>query len=263
MPDPPPSPPPPPPSPPPPPPSPPPTPPSENTFADRLQRGRDMQAAIAIFTPAFAPADSSLAPTAFATFLDGLSTLHTATSTLVTSYTTGAGERMTMVKEIKDVSSRVLSYLKSNPAWKKHLPGIKPLVEKIIGNSTRKSKAPQASETPGSAQAKSRKKGEQSFGDIASNFGRLVSALGAVVGYTPTTADLTIANLTTRSTAYLAKNATMSTLGQSVGMNQRERTANYDGDTSLRSKMKDIKQAVRAQYGTNSPQNAQIKTIKL
>ena len=240
-----------------------PTPQSETTFADRLQRGRDMQAAIAIFSPAFDPADPTLAATAFMNFLDALDQLNTETSTFVTSYTNGTAERMTMVAEIKDVALRVLSYLKSNPAWKKYLPGIKSLVDKIRGTSARRAKPPAATETPGSPQAKKRNKGEQSFGEIDTNFDRLVAALGSVPGYAPTTADLTIANLTARAAAYSAKNATMSTLGQTVGLKQRDRSAGYDGDGGLREKMKAIKQAVRAQYGSSSAEYAQVKGIDL
>ena len=153
--------------------------------------------------------------------------------------------------------------MKSNPAWTKYLPGIKSLADKIRNSSARKAKPPGAGETPGSPLAKKRSKGEQSFGEIDTNFDRLIAALGSVAGYAPTTADLTIANLTARAAAYSAKNATMSTLGQTVGLKQRDRLAGYDGNGGLREKMKAIKQAVRAQYGGNSAEYAQVKGIDL
>ncbi len=242
---------------------PPPTPVSETTFADRLQRGRDMQSAIALFTPPFDPADPSLAATPFGNFLDDLDDLNTSTATLGSSYTTGVTERMAMVKEIRDVVLRVWSYIRSNPAWEKFRPTIKPLVEKVRGTRAKKAKPPGPTETPGSPLAKRRNSGEQSFGEIATNFDRLIAALASVTGYAPTTAELTIAGLTARAAAYAAKNATMSTLGNSIGLQQRDRQAGFKSDGGLRGKMKAIKEAVRAQYGSDSAEYEQVKGIDL
>ncbi len=60
---------------------------TEQTFADRLQRGRTMQSKIAGFTPAFAPADVSLLPPAFELFLDDVEAANTVVATAL-----GGGE---------------------------------------------------------------------------------------------------------------------------------------------------------------------------
>ncbi len=233
---------------------------SETTFGDRLQQGREMQAAIAIFSPPFAPADPTLAPAAFLAFLDALDTLTTNTGVLVTSYSTEVETRNPQVADIKDRAMRALAYLKSNVAWLRFLPGIKGLVDKIRGNRPRKPKAPAPGEGPTSPAAKKRNTGEQSFGDIAANFERLVAALGAITGYAPPAAELSIANLTILSNDYSTRNAIMSTLAQQIGLAQRDR---LDGFNELTAKKKAIKQAVKSQYGNNSAENAAVKGIGL
>lgn len=236
---------------------------SEKTFADRLQRGRVMQAAIALFSPPFAPADASLLPAAFNTFLDGLDTSNTDTGTLLTSYSTSVAERTDMVKDIKARALRVAGYVESNSTWKNAARGIKTLVDRIRGNVARPPKSPAPGETPGSPQAKSRNKGEQSYGDIAANLERLIAALQTISGYTPPASELTVANLTTLATAYSAKNSSMATLAQQASLSQRDRFDGYSGPDGLREKMKAIKKAVLSQYGSTSSEYAAVKGIAL
>jgi hypothetical protein len=232
---------------------------TEKSFADRLQRGRDVQTAIAVFVPAFAPADASLGATPFGNFLDDLDDLNTEVGTLVAQYTTGVAERTPMVEDIKDRAGRVLAYLKSNSAWKAFVPGIKLLVDKIRNNRLRAPKPPTPGE--GAEPVKKRNKGEQSYGDIEENFEKMIAALGAVPGYAPPATDLSIASLTTLATTFATKNLTMSTLGNQIGMKQRARLEQYDGPSGLKEKIKAIKNAVRSQYGTDSAEYNQIKGI--
>ena len=236
---------------------------TELSYADRLQRGRDMQTATVGFSPAFAPVDSTLGAASFLTFLDGLDTLNTEVGTLLGQYTTGVAQRTPMVEDIKDRSLRVLSLIKSNAVWKAFLPAIKSLVDKIRGNTPKPPKPPAPGESPGSPPAKKRNKGEQSFGDIETNFEKLIALLAGVPGYTPPAADLTVANLTTLANDFAAKNLAMSSLGNQLGMKQKARSDAYDGDTGLRARMKAIKEAVRSQYGSSSPEYEQVKGIAL
>ena len=184
---------------------------SESTFADRLARGRLMQTTIAGFSPTFAPIDVTLAAAAFGTFLDGLDLLHTTTGSLVTQYSTEVPLRNETVTLIKGLSSQVLSLIKSNPAWKNHVPAIKALVDKIRGTRPKAPKAepPPPGETP--PERKRRNTGEQGYGDIEENFERLIAALGGVPGYTPPATEISIASLTTVANNYAAKNLTMAT----------------------------------------------------
>ena len=142
--------------------------------------------------------------------------------------------------------------------WKKYLPGIKSLVDKIRDNRPKPPKPPAPAEGPTSPAAKKRNKGEQGFGDIATNFEKLVAALAPVPGYAPPATELTIANLTTAAGNFNTQNSTMSTLNINLGLQQRDRSDGYD---TLRSKMKAIKEAVKSQYGSSSAEYDQVKGI--
>jgi len=231
---------------------------SETSFADRVQRARLMQTTVAGFLPAFAPLDASLAATPFGNFVDDLDDLNTTTAGLVSQYSTEVPLRNDMVTLIKRLAAQVLSTVKSNPAWKNHVPLIKSLTDKIRGIRPRAPKPapPPPGETP--AAVKQRNKGEQGFGEIEENFERLIAALGAIAGYTPPATEITIAALTTTANNFAAKNLSMATLFAQLTTSQRDR---LDGFKQLSAKMKAIKQAVRGQYGPGSPEDDQATPI--
>ena len=236
--------------------------PTEKSFSDRLGRGRLLQTTTAGFSVAFNPADVSLAATGFLAFLDALDALNTVTGAQVTQYTSEVEVRTLMVQDIKARTLRVLSYVESNVAWKKYVAGLKSLANKIRGNKSKKPKPPAPGETPGSPTAKARSKGEQSFAEIAENFEQLLAAVTAISGYSPA-ADITVASLTTLSSAFSAKNTTMGTLAGQVTVKQGERLAAYNGPGGLNDKMTAIKKAVLSQYGATSPEYAAVKGINL
>jgi len=158
---------------------------SEQTFADRLQRARALQVTVAGFTPAFAPIDASLAAGPFLTFIDTLDILNTTTGALVSQYSTEVPLRNDMVTLIKKLAAQVLATIKSNPAWKNHVPAIKALADKIRGTRPKAPKpVPPPPGSPPLPAERRRSTGEQGYGDIEENFERLIAALGAVPGYT-------------------------------------------------------------------------------
>jgi len=235
----------------------------EKTFSDRRQRGVNLQTAVAGFSPAFAPADSSLTAANFLAFLNLLDTMNIDIGSLLGQYTTGVQQRMLMMADIQDRALRVLSFVRSNSAWAAFLPTVRTFVNKIRGYKPKRPAAPAPGETPGSTPEKKRNQGEQSFADIEDNFEKLIAALGSIPGYAPAAADLTIANLTTLATDFATKNLTMSTLGNAIGMKQRARLAAYDGPGGLKEKMKAIKEAIRSQYGSSAAEFEQVKGIKV
>ena len=236
---------------------------TEQTFADRRARGVDLQTAVAGFSPTFAPVDPNLAAAAFLTFLNLLDAMNTDVGAMDGQYTTGAQQRTPMVVDIQDRVLRVHSYVKSNSAWAAFLATVKRYVDKIRGNTPKAPKSPTPGETPGSPPAKNRNKGELGFGDIEDNFEKLIASLGSIPGYAPPAAALSIASLTTLATDFATKNLAMSTLGNTLGMKQKARFDAYNGPGGLRDRMKAIKEAVRSQYGSNSPEYQQVKGIGL
>jgi len=208
---------------------------TERSYADRLQRGRELHAASSGFTPGFAPVDGSLEPDAFEEFLDGLDTLNNAVVTAVSGWQDSAGSRSELVTEIKARALRASSRVKSNTAWKAKLP-----------------------------QVKGRQQGDQSFGDIKVLLDKLIAALGTVPGYdTSAPADISIAGLQALSTQLDGLNKLVAGREQALASARSPRKEGYDGENGLSEKMKAIKEATKSQYGSQSPQFLQVKGIRV
>ncbi|MEK6261234.1 MAG: hypothetical protein AABP62_21750 [Planctomycetota bacterium] len=234
---------------------------SETSYLDRLGRGRTMQAAIAGFSPAFAPADTSLLPAAFATFLDSLDTLNTTTVTLVDQYLAAADGRKTTVKNLYDRAGRILAYVASNTNWAKQVRSVKTIVDKIRGNEPRPPKPPTGAETPD--QNKQRSSGERSYAEMEGHLNRLIPALEAIAGYAPPAIELTLVHLEGLASSLHTQNLNVANLERQTAAQQAERSETYNGDAGLREKMKAIKAAARAQYGSSSSEYESVKSIAL
>lgn len=234
---------------------------SEKSFADRLGRGRLMQAAIAAFTPTFTPADISLAPAAFNTFLDSVTALNTAVANAEATWKNNAQSRVTMVKDIKAKGLRILSRIKSNTLWKGQVALVKAAVDELRGYVLPHLKSPPDVTPP----VMTKPKADQSYSDIKGLLDKVISRLAQASGYTtgaPT--DITTLALTTLAT-------TLDTLNKTIAANEvtlygarAARTAAYDADdTGLKAKMLAIKSAALSQYTAQSSQYQEIKGIRV
>lgn len=236
---------------------------SETSFADRYGRGQQLHAAVSSFVPPFAPAFSALEPANFLAFLANLDTLNTDVATLTGTYSTEVAARTELIKDAKNRAQRALRYVESNPAWANYVPSVKRPVDKIRGNRPSRPRPPAAGEQPGSPQARQRNQGEQSYAEIAENLQQLIAAVQSVSGYAPPAAVISIAELQTLSSNLSAKNSSMAALAVQVGNKQKERLEAFDGPGGLKELMKATKKAVAAQYGTDSSEYAQVKSIRV
>lgn len=235
---------------------------AETTFADRLGRASIMKETVEDFVPPFNPSDASLGPANFQITLDAISVKNTSVGNLRDTYTVGAGERVSMVKDLKDRSKRVKNFVISDKALKSFHTAVKRRVASITHIRTKKSSIPADPNSPVSL-AK-RNKGELSYADIAGNFDKLLSLLNDIgAGYTPASSDLTIANLTTSRNDFVQKNKDLGEIYGHVAVAVKERKDLYDDDGGLRDKMKAIKAAVSSQYGADSAQFNAVKGINL
>ncbi len=232
---------------------------AETTFADRLQRGRNMQAATAAFDPVFAPADVSLDPATFATFLDGLMTLNDAVTDAEANWKDEVAVRAAQTKELKTLALRVLSRVKSNSAWDRRLAAVKKAVDDLRGyRPNRKSTPP-----PGEGERRPAR-ADQSYGDIQNLAKKLIAALGKVSGYdTGAPADITIAAMTAKQELLAATNTAVAGLEQDLFSARMARKMAYDYPDGLRDKMKATKQATRAQYGASSVEFMEVRSIRV
>ncbi len=235
---------------------------TEQTFADRLQRGRTMQSKTAGFAPAFAPADASLLPPAFNLFIDDVEAANTAVASAVSAENNATTARKNLMLQIKDRTTRLVNYVGSNSAWDEYLPAVKMAADKVRNyRSKKKAGTPPPDGTPAD---KKRMTGQQSYGDIDGLFEKVLEALKLVPGYTPAATEIQLATLDTLKTDFRAANKNVATKGAATTKAERTRKPLYDAEKgSLRAKMKAIKKATRGQYGVSSAQFAEIKSIRL
>jgi hypothetical protein len=232
---------------------------TERSFADRLQRGRELHAAIGGFVPPFAPADGQLTPPNFEDFLENLGGINNAVAEAEAAWQESAASRSALVADIKARALRASSRVKSNAAWKTHLPAVKAAADKLRGYRTPKPKTPENEAPP-----KTRQKGDQSFGDIKALTDKLVAALKKVSGYdTGAPADISTAGLTAMSTQLDGINQLTAGKEQTLTAARAPRKTNYDGANGLKEKMLAIKEATKSQYGSQSPEYLQVKGIRV
>ncbi len=233
---------------------------AETSFADRLGRGREMQAAMAAFSPAFAPADVALGAVAFNSFLDSLTSLNTAVATAEATWKGSVGARATMVADVKGRGLRACARVRSNATWKGYVPGVKAAAGALRGYRVPKVKG--AAE--GGEVVWTRPRAEQSYADLKGLLDKLIAMLTAVPGYaTGAPSDLTLVSLTALSTALDTMNKTVGTNEAALAGARGARLAAYKAaDTGLRAKMQSIKQATKSQYGVRSVAFRQIKGIR-
>lgn len=240
---------------------------SETSFADRLQRGITLQAALAGFTPAFTPADAALAPATFATFLKSLDTMNKAVATAEAEWKDTAASRLALVAEIKARALRASARVKSNTAWKRQVTAVKTAADNVRGYRPPTPKLPPNPEEgnlPGPGRAKS----DQSFGDIKVLLDKLIAALALVDGYdTGAPTDITVASFTALSTQLDGFNQMVAGKEQALTAVRGPRNEAYatdlEGEPCLRTRMKAAKEATKSQYGTLSKEYAQVKGIRV
>ena len=240
---------------------------SERSFADRLQRARQLNAATDGFAPPFAPADPSLAPAAFGSFLDGLDTSNLAVATALAAWQEGATARSALVTRLKADTLRALARVKSNPAWKAHVPAVKAAADKLRGYKTAKPAPPAEPQPdqPAATPAKpAREQGDRSYADIKQQGEVLLAALRRIAGFdTGAPVDLTTGALGALVGQLGSANQSVAGKEQALAGNRAIRRSGFDGEGGLSARMKAIKDGVRSQYGQGSQQFLQIKSIRL
>ena len=124
-------------------------------------------------------------------------------------------------------------------------------------------KPPTEGEDSGSEQVKKRNQGEQGHVEMASHIGNIATGLEKMNDYATPVEDITAAAIRALADEYTALNKSMDGLAIEVSLAQKARIGLYESAEGLREKMKAIKNAVRAQYGTKSDQYLAVKGIGL
>jgi hypothetical protein len=239
---------------------------SEQSFADRHARAQSMHDEIAGFTPAFAPQDPNLTPSAFQSYVNAVEAQNDAVSEAESVLSPLTDSRLVAAAALKDKALRVKDFVGANVAWKKYLPAITKAADAVRGYViSKKATPPPAGTTPAPAKkARQGSRSQQGYADLEKLFGKLIAQVAKITGYTaPANSGLTKAELDTQDGTFTNLNDEVSTAESNLSEAQRIRKDYYDGENGLKEKMKCIKKAVRSQYGASSTQYAAVKGIAL
>ncbi len=239
---------------------------NENSFADRLNRGNQLQTVIAGFSPVFNPADSDLTAASFANFLADLDAKNNAVDAAEPTLTLLIHDRITATAEAREKARRIRDYVTSVVTWKKYHDTITKAASKMLGYAASSKKAAPPAQPPATPPKKVGigAKTQRAFDDVERFFKKLNEAVKKITGFTaPALSGLTIAELETQQTAYKDLNSAVNTADSALDDLQRDRQQIYDGENGLSDKMRAIKKAVGAQYGLKSTEAAAAKAIKI
>ncbi len=237
---------------------------SERTFVDRYQRATTLSSAISSFDPVFAPANNEkILPPAFATFVEEVDAANSAVTGASDDYTAQVEERNELLAGAKDRCSRVISLLQAVPAWSHELTAIKRHYDKLRGYRPARVKPPVGDTGETGVKAQKRNQGEQGHAETAKHIANIASGLEKINNYTTPVDDISAAAIRELADDYAELNGAMGSLALDVTVAREKRHAIYEGPDGLRERMKAIKSAIRAQYGTKSAEYVAVKGIRL
>jgi Spy/CpxP family protein refolding chaperone len=223
-----------------------------------------MQSKIAGFIPPFAPQDPNINKDAFNSYLGGVEGSNDAVADAESVLDPMVEERAAAAEALRDKALRVKDHVGANANWKKFAAVIATAADAVRGYRPARSTPPAA---PGAAAAPAKKarqggRSQQGFADLEKLFGKLIAQVKKVTGYAAqANSGLTVAELEAQDAAFAALNDNIATAEATLEEKQRERVDYYDGEGGLKEKMKAIKKAVRAQYGSTSDEYAAVKGI--
>lgn len=230
---------------------------SERSFADQTGKATLIKEATETFDPPFAPPDADDLPANFGTYITSCIDKNTEIGTARQDYSNGAKERLDMVKDLKNRAMRSMTNVESVDAYESFAKGLKITYRKLRNYKVPGAKKPDPN-------AKKRNKGEQSFADIENLYKTFLAGLSAIPGYTHLDAELQLPALNTLYTNFHDKNVAMAELGAEENRLTAERyDMFYNTETGLKARMLSVKNAVKNQYGPESPEYLSIKGIRV
>lgn len=238
---------------------------SEKSFRDRQGKAQLLQDTVEGFTPAFAPADSSLSAANFQITIDGVDAANSNVETLAGNYTTAATQRVALVKTVRTAVTQSLGYIKSNSAWAADYKRAKMAADKLRNMSTPSQTAPPPDDGGGTtppAEEKKRNKGQQAYVELVAHYQAFVNAATACAGYAPPAAEISLMKLNEHLSVFKGLNNFLSTLDGQLTSARSLRSRLYFSQAGLQVKFQSIKDAVKGQYGLASAEFGAVKAIK-
>ena len=231
---------------------------SEKSYRDRQGKFQSLKDAASGCVPPYAPANASLTLINLGIFITGLDMANGLAETLSSNYMSNAGNRVDMVKAIRNTLTQSLSYVKSNPAWVIQFKAAKSAADKFRGVKSSTKTTPPPDGTPQAT----RNKGEQAYVELAAHLNTYINVLGTCLGYVPPSTTITVAAFNTLLTNFKALNTSISLLDTQLANARESRRRLYYEPGGAEEKFQDIKSAIKGQYGPNSVPWGVVKGMK-
>jgi len=230
---------------------------SERSFADITGKATLIKESAEGFVPPFNSPNPDDAPLIFGAYIDSCINKNAEIGNVRQDYTTGSVDRKEIVKDVKTRALRSMTNVKSVVAYKPYAKGLEITYRKLRNYKVPGAKKPDPDE-------KKRNKGEQSFADIANLFKTFIAGLTAIVGYTHLDVSLQLPALNALYTKLHNKNIAMAELSASENrLTPERRDMFYNKTTGLKARMLSVKDAVKNQYGPDSPEYLSVKSIRV
>ena len=169
--------------------------------------------------------------------------------------------RLAAFSDIKPRSTRLIAALQATDASPETIADAKTFNNKIQGKSAA---APQGPPDPNNPAPKTISSSQQSYDQLIQHFSGLKSILEAEPSYTPNEVDLQIATLDTKIADISQKNTDVANTYTAVSNARIARDKIlYTDDNSIFETAKDAKLYIKAIFGANSPEFAQVKGIEI
>lgn len=202
----------------------------------------------------------------FDNYLDTVSVSIDDVATAITTFSTAIQQRISDTDKAQSLCTQIVSYVKSNTAWKLQFPRIKQLADKVRGIKPPRKTLPPPAPSPGEPTpppVKQRDRGDESYVEIEANFKALVAALNGLAAYNPPDVTINSASLSSLALSLTEDNASIATADQALDEAQRARYALfYEPESGLADKFQAIKNAVKGQYGQTSTEWASVKGMR-
>jgi hypothetical protein len=230
---------------------------SEKSFQDRTQHANELKAAVALMTPAYAPADTKFSLANFTIAITAAEQANGIVEETRIPFDDQTDDREALVKTIGPLVTQALAYVKSNTAWAKRYEAIKKAADKVRGVRPRKKKG--ADPEP---DAKKRQQGERSYVEIAGFLRTFIDRVVVLPNYAPPDGKIAEDALNDLYDALKALNESLPTAGGALADAISDRLEAFTGPAGLKFVFDGVKTSVKGQYGQSSAEYLGIRGIQ-
>jgi hypothetical protein len=230
---------------------------SEKTFGSRIYNAEQLATNLATFT-AYVPLTPETAAAAYSAFISELKTNNTAIATAQSNFSIAVNARQNLFQKsptsLVKTLPPILAFVKAKfGKQSQQAEEITRLVNNIRGESTSKLKRDEEGEFVSQS--------HRSYGSQTQYFADIIATLESFgTDYTPTNTAITLENLSLKLDALNQANMEVTTTFSQLKPIKGVRITNYD---ILSQRAQTIKDSVKSQYGTQSPEYVLIKGYKI